>query len=92
MAVRFWRRVSIAPGLRINLSQSGASVSVGRRGAWLTTGPRGQRATIGLPGSGLFLTEKLSAKKKGSVSTSMPWLVISGIAIFSIIVIMANNH
>jgi hypothetical protein len=57
MRLRLWRRVRIAPGLRLNLSKSGASVSVGRRGAWLTTGPRGQRATVGLPGSGLFWTE-----------------------------------
>jgi Protein of unknown function (DUF4236) len=71
MTIRFWRRVGIAPGLRINLSKSGASVSVGRRGAWLTTGPRGQRATIGLPGSGLFITEMISAPPRGRGSQSI---------------------
>jgi hypothetical protein len=63
MSIRFWRRVRIVPGLRVNLSKSGASLSVGRRGAWLTSGPRGQRVTVGLPGSGLFLTEKHEASK-----------------------------
>jgi Protein of unknown function (DUF4236) len=71
MTIRFWRRVRIAPGLRVNLSKRGASVSVGRRGAWLTTGPRGQRATIGLPGSGLFITEMISAPQRGRVSQSI---------------------
>jgi hypothetical protein len=28
------------------------------KGAWFTAGPRGRRATVGLPGSGLFWTER----------------------------------
>jgi hypothetical protein len=42
---RFYRRVPLLPGLRVNLSKSGASLSIGGRGAWLTVGPRGRRAT-----------------------------------------------
>ena len=57
MSIRFYKRVSIIPGLRVNLSRSGASVSVGHRGAWVTMGSKGTRATVGLPGSGLFWTE-----------------------------------
>jgi hypothetical protein len=59
MAFRFRRRVSIIPGLRVNLSKSGASLSLGHRGAWLTIGPRGQRVTVGAPGTGLYWTEKI---------------------------------
>jgi hypothetical protein len=58
MGLRFWRRVRIFPGMRVNLSRSGASLSIGRRGMWYTVGSRGQRATVGLPGTGLFLTER----------------------------------
>ncbi len=58
MGLRFTRRVSIIPGLRINLSKSGASLSIGHRGAWYTVSPRGRRATVGLPGTGLFWTER----------------------------------
>jgi uncharacterized protein DUF4236 len=58
MTLRFWRRVRIFPGMRVNLSRSGASLSVGRKGMWLTVGPLGRRATVGLPGTGLFLTER----------------------------------
>jgi hypothetical protein len=39
MTLRFLRRVRIAPGLRVNLSKSGASLSVGRKGMWLTSAP-----------------------------------------------------
>jgi len=59
MAVRFSRRFSLIPGLRLNLSRRGASLSVGHRGVWWTIGPRGGRATVGLPGTGLFWTEKV---------------------------------
>ena len=53
MSFRFFRRIRIAPGVTLNLSKSGASVSVGPRGAKFTVGPRGTRATLGLPGTGL---------------------------------------
>jgi Protein of unknown function (DUF4236) len=57
MGLRFHRRLSLLPGLRINLSRSGASVSVGRKGAWITVGHGQRRVTVGLPGSGLSYSE-----------------------------------
>jgi hypothetical protein len=65
MTLRFWRRIRIAPGLRVNLSKSGASVSIGRRGGWYTIGPRGQRMTVGAPGTGFFWTEHSRAPQPG---------------------------
>ena len=56
MAFRFWRRVSLAPGVTLNLSKSTASLSFGPRGAKYTISPRGNRITAGLPGTGLFYT------------------------------------
>jgi DNA segregation ATPase FtsK/SpoIIIE-like protein len=56
MGWRFFRRIRIVPGLTLNLSKSGVSVSVGPRGAKYTVGPRGKRLTLGLPGTGLFYT------------------------------------
>lgn len=56
MGFRFFRRVKLAPGLRLNLSKSGGSLSFGRRGARYTVGPRGRRTTFGIPGTGLFYT------------------------------------
>lgn len=58
--LRFRRSLSVVPGIRLNLSKSGASLSLGPRGAKLTIGPKGSRATIGLPGSGLSLTSQVS--------------------------------
>jgi hypothetical protein len=56
--LRFRRTFRIGPGLRLNLSKSGVSASVGRRGLWFTVGPRGTRETVGIPGTGLSYTEQ----------------------------------
>ncbi len=66
MAFRFWRRIKIAPGVTLNLSKSGGSLSFGPRGARLTVGSRGKRATVGIPGTGLFYTTNLSGGKKNA--------------------------
>jgi len=53
---RFYRRLRIFPGLSVNLSKSGPSLTVGVRGAHLTMGPRGVRRTVGIPGTGIYYT------------------------------------
>jgi Protein of unknown function (DUF4236) len=57
MGLRFRRSLKLLPGVRINLSGSGASVSLGARGFHYTIGPRGTRVTAGLPGTGLSWTQ-----------------------------------
>lgn len=56
MSFRFWRRVQLFPGVSLNPSKSGASLSLGPRGAKYTIRSRGTRATVGLPGTGLSYT------------------------------------
>jgi hypothetical protein len=55
---RFYRRLRIFPGLSVNLSKSGPSLTVGVRGAHLTMGPRGVRRTVGIPGTGIYYTSQ----------------------------------
>ena len=59
MGFRFSKRLRVAPGIRLNLSKSGVSASLGTRGAWLTFGRRRARATLSLPGTGLSYSETL---------------------------------
>jgi hypothetical protein len=59
MGFRFSKRVNLIPGLRMNLSRSGPSLSIGHRGAWFTIGPRGNRVTVGGLGTGLYYTERV---------------------------------
>jgi Protein of unknown function (DUF4236) len=53
---RFYRRVHVFPGLTVNLSKSGPSLSVGVGGAHVTVGRRGIRKTVGIPGTGIYYT------------------------------------
>jgi tetratricopeptide (TPR) repeat protein len=66
MGFRFFRRIKLAPGVTLNLSKSGGSLSFGRRGARYTVGPRGTRQTVGIPGTGLFYTTSSSGGAPGS--------------------------
>jgi hypothetical protein len=58
MGLRFRRSFRLMPGVRLNLSKSGVSASLGRRGDWLTVGSKGARARVGIPGTGLSYTEQ----------------------------------
>lgn len=60
MGFRFRRSIRLAPGLRINLSKSGASVSVGHRGASMNFGSKGEKITAGLPGTGLAYSKRFT--------------------------------
>jgi hypothetical protein len=50
---RFRKSIKILPGVRLNLSKSGISTSLGGPGASINISPRGTRKTVGLPGSGM---------------------------------------
>jgi Protein of unknown function (DUF4236) len=67
---RLWRRVRVAPGVTINLSKGGPSVSVGPRGSKVTFGRRGVRQTVGIPGTGFYATRQLS--RPGSRGHTVP--------------------
>ena len=56
MGFRFRRRVRLIPGLSMNLSRSGPSLSFGAKGAHLTQGHGHIRRTVGLPGTGMYWT------------------------------------
>jgi len=74
MSFRFWRRVKILPGVTLNLSKTGGSLSFGPRGAKLTIGPHGSRTSVGIPGTGLFYTKTYASKRRGKlgVTTEAP--------------------
>ena len=59
MGFRFQKRISILPGVRINLSKSGVSTSLGPRGADVNIGKDGVTANAGIPGTGLSYRQKV---------------------------------
>ncbi|WP_249352899.1 DUF4236 domain-containing protein [Pseudomonas asiatica] len=69
MGWRFSKRITIVPGVRLNISPSGLSASVGPRGLSMTMGRNGTFLNAGLPGTGLSYRQRLDGSRH-SRSTS----------------------
>jgi len=75
MPLRFQKRKKIAPGIRVNVGKLGVSgFTFGKRGAGITVGKRGIRANMGVPGTGLSYSTKItgggSSRKNGKTARS----------------------
>lgn len=66
MAVRFRKSIKIAPGIRLNISKSGISTSIGPRGATVNLRGGKRRVTVGIPGTGLSSTQDISKPERES--------------------------
>jgi len=54
MGFRFRKIISVIPGVKVNLSKSGVSTSLGGHGATVNVGTSGKRTiTLGIPGTGM---------------------------------------
>lgn len=54
MGFRFQKRISVLPGVRVNLSKTRISTSLGGKGATVNVGPDGKpMVTLGIPGTGM---------------------------------------
>jgi hypothetical protein len=69
---RFHRSLKLVPGLRLNFSKRGGSLSLGGPGATVNVGSRGVRGTLGLPGTGLSYVsqQKWATRWKTKMGTS----------------------
>ena len=70
MGFRFQRRITLAPGIRLNLSKRGLGLSVGPRGASLSVGPSGVHGHAGIPGTGLAYRQKLNTRNRRTSGSS----------------------
>jgi hypothetical protein len=64
---RFRKVVSLGKFLKINISKTGVSASVGRPGATLNIKKDRVDGTLGLPGTGLSYKENLSKRECASI-------------------------
>ena len=87
MGFRFSRRISLFKGLRLNLSKSGTSVSVGGRGSWLTFGKKGTRATVGIPGTGMSWSEKIGDAPPAHQPPSLIMRLVGLVGLLSAIIL-----
>lgn len=60
MGWRFRRTIKILPGIRLNISRSGVSTTLGPNGASINLGKRGTSTTVGIPGTGLSHSSLMS--------------------------------
>ena len=87
MGFRFSRRISLFKGLRLNLSKSGTSVSVGGRGGWLTFGKKGTRATVGIPGTGMSWSVKIGEAPPAHQPPSLSMRLVGLVGLLSAILL-----
>lgn len=69
---RFKKEIQIAPWLRLNLSKSGISASVGPRGAHVNVGKNGSFLNLDLPGTGAYYRTKIDNKGLPEILGSAP--------------------
>jgi hypothetical protein len=71
MGFRFRKSIKIAPGIRLNISKRGQSLSIGGRGGTTNISKRGIRQAFGIPGTGLSYSRMVGkGKQRGSRDAS----------------------
>src|ERR1700748_1980579 len=72
MGWRFHRVLNVIPGLvRLNVSKSGVSTSLGPRGADVNIGPHGATTNAGIPGTGLSYRQKLGVAHGSGIGVGL---------------------
>lgn len=72
MAFRIRKSFKIAPGVRLNVSKSGLSTSIGGKGTTVNLSKRGAKVTSSIPGTGLSTSQLFGGKKAPLSTVSKP--------------------
>ncbi len=64
MPLRFRRTIKVAPGVKLNLSKSGVSTTVGTKNLKFNFGKRGVKRTVSIPGTGIQEVDYIDKKNK----------------------------
>src|SRR5580704_462522 len=72
MGWRFRKSFSVIPGLRLNLSKSGLSASIGGAPFTLNVGPRGLMGTASIPGTGISYRQHFGTSSPRSKGGTLP--------------------
>ena len=86
MGLRFRKSITIFPGVKLNISKSGLSLSVGKKGAHVNAGTSGRKSvSVGLPGTGLSYTKTISGgSKRKSLGIVFTAVVITAAVVMGI--------
>jgi AAA+ superfamily predicted ATPase len=69
MAWNYRKRITIAPGVRLNISKKGVSSTFGVRGASINVGQNGTYLNTGIPGTGIYSRRKIVSGGSNSQSS-----------------------
>lgn len=83
MAWSYRKRVKIAPGVNLNLSKKGPSVSVGPKGLKMNVSKRGVYQNTSIPGTGLYSRKKVANKGCSVFLAAFVILVVSSLLLIS---------
>jgi LPXTG-motif cell wall-anchored protein len=87
--LRFRKIISLIPGVKLNLSKSGASVSLGQKGFTYNIGAKGSRTTVGAPGTGVSYSTYASHKETGSKNTTL--FIWIGLLLIALVIVVFKN-
>jgi hypothetical protein len=87
MGLRIRKIVRILPGVRVNLSKGGGSLSLGGRGLSVNLGKDGVRTTAGMPGSGISYSTRAPWAAGGA--GFKPWAVVAAVAALLVLAYLA---
>ncbi len=87
MGLRVRKIVRILPGVRLNLSKSGGSLSLGGRGLSVNLGKDGVRTTAGMPGTGVSYSTRAPWSTGGA--GFKPWAVVAAVAAVVVLATLA---
>lgn len=86
MGFRFRKSIKLFSGVRLNLSKSGVSASVGKPGATVNISERGTRTTVGIPGTGVsysdITTNKAAQRGRGGMVGLVLLVLVLGFVLF----------
>jgi hypothetical protein len=75
MSWRFRRSFKVIPGVRLNLSKSGLTCSIGGAPFTMNIGPRGVTGTASIPGTGISYRHKFGGSTQPQPETPQPFPV-----------------
>jgi Protein of unknown function (DUF4236) len=90
MGFRLRRSIKLFPGVRLNLSKSGVSASLGRKGFTTNIRPgRATRTTVGMPGTGISYTSTAGSTPAPDATKSSGWWLLAVLVVVILLVAFA---
>jgi L,D-peptidoglycan transpeptidase YkuD (ErfK/YbiS/YcfS/YnhG family) len=90
MGFRFRKSIKILPGVRINLSKSGVSTSIGRPGATVNIREGKTTTTVGIPGIGLSYRSSSPREQESPTGSGLGSAAFWILLVFVIVIIWAS--